>query len=78
MLLGKRNDLFFSLYVKAGRAARRAEGGGDLVRRREPGSAKGRPHREVHFIIEAHEHVQWPAEGLSSTGAPGQPTHATH
>ena len=23
-------------------------------------------------IIEAHEHVQWPAEGLSSTGAPGQ------
>jgi hypothetical protein len=28
---------------------------------------------ELNFIIEAHEHVQWPAEGLSSPGAPGQP-----
>ena len=27
---------------------------------------------EANFIIEAHEHVQWPAEGLSWTGAPGQ------
>jgi hypothetical protein len=32
---------------------------------------------ELNFIIEAHEHVQWPAEGLSSTGAPGQP-HPRH
>ena len=28
--------------------------------------------REVNFLFGRQEHVQWPAEGLSSTGAPGQ------
>ena len=27
---------------------------------------------EGNFLLVAHEHVQWPAEGLSWTGAPGQ------
>ena len=27
---------------------------------------------EVNFIQDCQEHVEWPAEGLSSTGAPGQ------
>ena len=41
----------------------------------EAGSARSKPPamREVNFIMEGHEHVEWPAEGLSSTGAPGQP-----
>ena len=40
----------------------------------EAGSARSKPPamREVNFIMEGHEHVEWPAEGLSSTGAPGQ------
>ena len=29
--------------------------------------------REPHFIMAGHEHRQWPAEGLPSTRAPGQP-----
>ena len=28
--------------------------------------------REVNFLFGRQEHVQWPAEGLSSTGAPGR------
>jgi len=28
--------------------------------------------REVNFIMHGQEHVERPAEGLSSTGAPGQ------
>ena len=33
---------------------------------------------ELNFIIEAHEHVQWPAEGLSSTGLRVRPSSLTH
>ena len=29
---------------------------------------------EVNSILGGQEHMEWPAEGLSSTGAPGQPT----
>ena len=29
--------------------------------------------REVNFVLDGQTHVDWPAEGLSSTGAPGQP-----
>ena len=28
---------------------------------------------EANFLLAGNEHVEWPAEGLSSTGAPGQP-----
>ena len=28
--------------------------------------------REVNFLFGRQEHVQWPAKGLSWTGAPGQ------
>ena len=38
-----------------------------------PGSAEGPAMREVNFIMNGQEHVDWPAEGLSSTSAPGQP-----
>ena len=28
---------------------------------------------EANFLLSYNEHLEWPAEGLSSTGAPGQP-----
>ena len=53
-------------------------GGGDLVRRRDVWFREGTAMREVNSILGGQEHMEWPAEGLSSTGAPGQPTHGTH
>ena len=34
--------------------------------------------REANFLFAGNEHVQGPAEGLSSAGAPGQPALAAH
>ena len=47
-------------------------GGGGTSGRRPSRLGEDASMGELNFIIEAHEHVQWPAEGLSSTGAPGQ------
>ena len=44
-----------------------------LVRRRDVWFREGPAMREVNFIKNGQEHVEWPAEGLSSPGAPGQP-----
>ena len=74
MLLGKRNSLFFSLFICEGReegCGGPVSGGGRAFR-----SAAGRVEvlamGEVNFLIGGQTHVQWPAEGLSSTGAPGR------
>ena len=48
-------------------------GGGGTSGRRPSRLGEDASMGELNFIIEAHEHVQWPAEGLSSPGAPGQP-----
>ena len=72
MLLGKRNSLFFSLFVKEGRALLKGCEAGSLVRRRDVWSREGKASGEVNFLLGGQEHVEWPAEGLSSTGAPGQ------
>ena len=39
---------------------------------------EGEAMREVNFIMHGQEHVERPAEGLSSTGAPGQPPRTAH
>ena len=48
-----------------------------LSRRRGRVSAKGflpwSPNGLLRKILAGHAHLHWPAEGLSSTGAPGQP-----
>ena len=52
-------------------------GGGGTSGRRPSRLGEDASMGEFNFIMEAHEHVQWPAKGLSSTGAPGQP-HPRH
>ena len=46
---------------------------GDCPRRRGSVRDEGAAMREVNFVLDGQTHVDWPAEGLSSTGAPGQP-----
>ena len=78
MLLGKRNSLFF-LFVKEGRGGLRAAvGQAGLVRRRDVWLREGTAMGEANFLFAGNEHVQGPAEGLSSAGAPGQPALAAH
>ena len=45
---------------------------GSLVRRRDVWSREGPASGELNFLLGGQEHVEWPAEGLSRTGAPGQ------
>ena len=40
--------------------------------RSSAGHLEARGSGEVNFLLGRQEHVQWPAEGLSSTGAPGR------
>ena len=40
--------------------------------RRDVWSREGPASGEVNFVLSGQTHVEWPAEGLSSTGAPGQ------
>ena len=44
-----------------------------LVRRRDVWLREGTAMGEANFLFAGNEHVQGPAEGLSSAGAPGQP-----
>ena len=72
MLLGKRNSLFFSLFVKDRRkAAERLWRGPFGHFEAVPGTSKRPAVCEVNFLLGRQEHVQWPAEGLSWTDAPG-------
>ena len=54
----------------------RAVGQAGLVRRRDVWLRGGTAMGEANFLFAGNEHVQGPAEGLSSAGAPGQPAHA--
>ena len=56
----------------------RAVGQAGLVRRRDVWLREGTAMGEANFLFAGNEHVQGPAEGLSSAGAPGQPGHAAH
>ena len=44
-----------------------------LVRRRDVWLRGGTAMGEANFLFAGNEHVQGPAEGLSSAGSPGQP-----
>ena len=56
----------------------RAVGQAGLVRRRDVWLREGTAMGEANFLFAGNEHVQGPAEGLSSAGAPGQPALRRH
>ena len=67
-LAREKSTLFFSLYVKQEVCCGGAGGGADLSGRRDICLREGEAMREVNFIMHGQEHVERPAEGLSSTG----------
>ena len=48
-------------------------GGGGTSGRRPSRLGEDASMGEANSILGGQEHMEWPAEGLSSTGAPGQP-----